>query len=147
MTLRKTALTLAITSLFALGGTAAAQGFGDDAGGAPPDAQQGTPPDAGGAAAPGAAPEPTVELTDQVIDDFVDVFVEVQKIEEDFAQQLDAAEDQAAAQAIHQEAQEKMVEAVEANGMNVEEYNEVAMALQGDPERLEEVIERTQDRL
>jgi hypothetical protein len=87
-----------------------------------------------------------VELTDEVVDDFVDAFSEVQKIEEDFAQQLDETEDQAEAQSIHQEAQEKMVEAVEGTGMNVEEYNEVAMALQGDPERLEEVIERTQDR-
>ncbi|MGM0552616.1 MAG: DUF4168 domain-containing protein [Pseudomonadota bacterium] len=179
--IRKTALTIALTSLFAVGGVASAQydGAGGGAqdgaqgemggaqGGAPPQggAQQGGAPPQGGAQQGGAPPQggaqggaqgggaagappmqeaPEVDLSEEEVDTFVDAFVAVQKVREDFAERLQDAEDEGDAQAMQQEAQDAMVSAVEDAGMDVEEYNEVAMALQNDPELMQEVQERAE---
>ncbi|ANB01638.1 DUF4168 domain-containing protein [Ectothiorhodospira sp. BSL-9] len=134
MEFRKTALTFAFASLFAVSGVAYAQDWGGQEGGAPPPEQQ------------GAMPGADVDLSDDTIDAFVDAFVEVQKVNDDFAQRLENAADAEEAQALHQEAQEEMVQAVEGTGMNVEEYNEVAMALQNDPELLDQVVQMAEER-
>ncbi|MCG5494352.1 DUF4168 domain-containing protein [Ectothiorhodospira variabilis] len=138
MEFRKTALTCALATLFALGGTAAAQDWGGQQGGG---AQDAPPPEH-----QGAMPGADVDLSDDTIDEFVDAFVEVQKVNDEFAQRLENASDAEEAQALHQEAQQEMVEAVEATGMNVEEYNEVAMALQNDPELLDQVVQMAEER-
>lgn len=129
MTIRKTALTIALAALFAAGGTALAQ----DA--------QGTGQPAFGEATPETA------VTDQTVDTFVDAFVAVQGIREDFTERLHGASDEAEAQALQQEAQEEMMRAVEQSGMSVQEYNEVAMELQNDPALMERVQEKALDRM
>ncbi|MGM0678122.1 MAG: DUF4168 domain-containing protein [Pseudomonadota bacterium] len=134
MEFRKTALTCVFATLFAVSGVAGAQSGGGQEGGAPPPEQQ------------GAMPGADVDLSEGTIDDFVDAFVEVQKVNEDFAQRLEDATDAEEAQALHQEAQEEMVQAVEDTGMNAEEYNEVAMALQNDPELLDQVVQMAEER-
>lgn len=130
MTIRKTALTIALATVFAAGGTAFAQSYG-------------------GAAQPGfgETTPATAALTEQTIDTFVDAFVAVQDIREDYTERLHGASDEAEAQALQQEAQEKMLGAVEAAGMSVQEYNEVALALQNDPELMRRVQEKAMDRL
>ncbi|WP_018141928.1 MULTISPECIES: DUF4168 domain-containing protein [unclassified Thioalkalivibrio] len=166
MNMRKTMLAMALTSLFAVGGAASAQtggaegGAGGDMGGAqggqPPaqegGAQGGQPPQGGaeGGAAQGGAPmqeAPEVDLSEEDIDTFVSAFVAVQEVREDFADRLQGAEDETEAQSMQQEAQDEMVSAVEDAGMSVEEYNEVAMALQNDPELMQEVQERAEAQL
>ncbi len=163
--IRKTALTIALTSLFAVGGVASAQyggaGGGDMGGaqggtqgemggaqgGTPPQggAQQGgAPPQGGAAGAPPMQQAPEVDLSEQDIDTFVNAFVAVQEVREDFAERLQGADNEGDAQAMQQEAQDEMVSAVEDAGMSVEEYNEVAMALQNDPELMQEVQERAE---
>lgn len=127
MTIRKTVLTIALAALFAASGTALAQGGGQ------PSFGENTPP--------------TAAMTEQTIDTFVDAFVAVQGIREDYTERLQAASDQGEAQGLQQEAQEKMMQAVEASGMSVQEYNEVAMTLQNDPELLERVQEKAMDRM
>ncbi|WP_017940584.1 MULTISPECIES: DUF4168 domain-containing protein [unclassified Thioalkalivibrio] len=166
MNMRKTMLAMALTSLFAVGGVASAQyggaegaAGGGDMGGAqggqPPaqdggagaGAQGGQPPQGG---AQGGAPmqqAPEVDLSEQEIDTFVSAFVAVQEVREDFADRLQNAEDETEAQSMQQEAQDEMVNAVEDAGMSVEEYNEVAMALQNDPELMQEVQERAEAQL
>jgi hypothetical protein len=131
MTIRKTALTIALAALFAAGGTAVAQ------------SNEG----AGQAPAFGESTPATAALTEQTVDTFVGAFVAVQEIREDFTERLESASDQAEAQALQQEAQEKMMQAVEASGMSVQEYNEVALALQNDPELLQRVQERAAERM
>ncbi|AGA34826.1 putative conserved secreted protein [Thioalkalivibrio nitratireducens DSM 14787] len=133
MTIRKTTLTLALTSLFALGGTALAQDYGG-AGAAPPPAY--------GETTPGSA-----ALTEQTVDTFVDAFIAVQQIREDFAERLQSASDEHEAQTMQQEAQHEMMRAVEESGMSVQEYNEVAIALQDDPELMQQVQEKAADRM
>ncbi|WP_026287448.1 DUF4168 domain-containing protein [Thioalkalivibrio sp. ALJ24] len=162
MNFRKTALAFALTSMFAIGGVASAQTGGDGMGGgaqggapeggaqggAPPEggaqggAQGGAPPEGGGAPMQQEAPE--VDLSDEDIDTFVEAFVSVQQVREDFADRLQEAEDETQAQQMQQEAQDEMVSAVEDAGMSVEEYNEVAMALQNDPELMQEVQEQAE---
>jgi len=129
MTIRKTALTIALAALFAAGGTA----FAQDA--------QGTGQPAFGEATPQTA------VTDQTVDTFVDAFVAVQGIREEYTERLHGASDEAEAQALQQEAQEEMMRAVEQSGMSVQEYNEVAMALQNDPALMERVQEKALDRM
>ena len=146
MSFRKTALAFALTSMFAIGGVATAQtgDMGGAQGGAPP---QGGAPEQGGAPPQGGAPmqqAPSVDLSERDIDTFVNAFVAVQEVREDFANRLQQAEDETEAQAMQQEAQDEMVAAVEDAGMSVEEYNEVAMALQNDPELMQEVQERAE---
>lgn len=129
MTLRKTAMTIALAALFAAGGTAFAQyGGGEQPGFAE--------------SAPAAA-----AMTEQTIDTFVDAFVAVQDIREDYTERLHSAGDEGEAQALQQEAQEKMLRAVEAAGMSVQEYNEVALALQNDPELMQRVQDKAMDRM
>ncbi|WP_019625665.1 DUF4168 domain-containing protein [Thioalkalivibrio sp. ALJT] len=159
MNMRKTILTLALTSLFAVGGAASAQYGGAEGGAGGGDmggAQGGQPPaheggaGAQGGAAQGGAPmqeAPSVDLSEQDIDTFVSAFVAVQEVREDFANRLQSAEDETEAQSMQQEAQDEMVSAVEDAGMSVEEYNEVAMALQNDPELMQEVQERAEAQL
>ena len=130
MTLRKTALTIALAALFVTGGAALAQ---DSQGAGQPAFGETTPP--------------TAAMTDQTVDTFVDAFVAVQGIREDYTERLQNASDEGEAQGLQQEAQEKMMQAVEASGMSVQEYNEVAMALQNDPELMERVQEKAMDRM
>lgn len=85
-----------------------------------------------------------MDLSEEDIDTFVGAFVAVQEVREDFANRLQEAEDETEAQSMQQEAQDEMVSAVEDAGMSVEEYNEVAMALQNDPELMQEVQERAE---
>ncbi len=129
MTIRKTALTIALAAMFAAGGTALAQYEG------------------GGQPGFGETTPATAALTDQTIDTFVDAFVAVQDIREDFTERLHGASDEAEAQALQAEAQEKMLRAVEESGMSVQEYNEVALALQNDPELMQRVQDKAMDRM
>jgi hypothetical protein len=48
---------------------------------------------------------------------------------------------------MQQEAQEEMISAVEENGLNVEEYNQVAMALQSDPAMMQQVQRMAEERM
>ncbi|OOC48273.1 DUF4168 domain-containing protein [Thioalkalivibrio versutus] len=166
MNMRKTMLAMALTSLFAVGGAASAQYGGAEGGAGGGDmggAQGGQPPaqegGAGGGAQGGQPPQggaqggapmqeaPEVDLSEEDIDTFVSAFVAVQEVREDFADRLQSAEDETEAQSMQQEAQDEMVNAVEDSGMSVEEYNEVAMALQNDPELMQEVQERAEAQL
>ncbi len=90
---------------------------------------------------------PDVDLSEEDIDTFVAAFVAVQEVREDFADRLQDAEDESEAQSMQQEAQDEMVSAVEDAGMDVEQYNEVAMALQNDPELMQEVQERAESEM
>ena len=126
MTIRKTASTLALAAMFAAGGSAFAQSSGG----------------AGQAPAPGEQTPAAAPMTEKTVDVFVDAFVSVQEIREDFAERLQSASDEAEAQATQQEAQEKMIQAVEQSGMSVQEYNDAAMALQNDPELMRKVQEK-----
>jgi hypothetical protein len=129
MTIRKTALTIALAAMFTAGGTAMAQSY---------DALD----------QPGfGASTPTAALTDQTLDTFVHAFVAVQDVLEDYTERLHSASEEREAQELQLEAQERMVRAVEAAGMSVQEYNEVVVALQNDPELMQRVQQKAMERM
>jgi hypothetical protein len=86
----------------------------------------------------GAAPPPqsqpeAVEVSDEQLRQFVDAATEVQSVQEEYAAEIQSTQEADEAQSLRQEAQEKMVEAVEGAGLSVSEYNLIAQRLQEDP--------------
>lgn len=136
MTIRNTALSFALTSLFlfslfGLGGVATAQSEADSNAGA-----AGT-----------ANPPAKLSMGEQALDTFVDAFVAVQKIHLHLASRLDQAADAAELQALRQQAQQDMARAVEKEGMTIQEYNATTVVLQLDPELMQRIEERARKRL
>lgn len=101
----------------------------------PPQQQQGMP----------AQQQPQIEpVTDEEIWNFVRAVDEVSGIVEELRPQLEAANGQEEAQRIQQDAQTRMIEAVEGEGLTPQRYNEINMAAQADPalgERISEIAE------
>lgn len=130
---RRLPLALALAALFGLSGAAVAQGQ-------PPEGQPsyGAEPPAG---------QQGAQIDPQTLDSFVDAFVAVQQIREGFAARLQDVDSEAEAQAMQQEAQEEMISAVEEAGLNVEQYNQVAMALQSDPAMMQRVQQMAEERM
>lgn len=126
--LTRTAI-FAVLALFGLGTAGIAHSAPEGA--APPQGQQ-----------PGAAQN--VEVSDAQLEQFVDAATEVQTVQQQYAAEIQSTQEAEEAQALRQEAQEKMVEAVEGSGLSVSEYNLIAQQLQQDQslvERLNQIQE------
>jgi len=74
------------------------------------------------------------DITDQQLDQFAEAALAVNEIGRKYGPELQAAEDEAAAQEIRTQAQEEMVEAVENQGLTVQEYNAIYAAAENDQE-------------
>lgn len=74
-----------------------------------------------------------VQVSDSQLQSYVDVAAKVSQIRADFERQMASVEDAEQAQSLQAEASAEMIEAVQASGMSVEEYNQIAYALQSDP--------------
>lgn len=93
-------------------------------------------PDAPPPAAGEAAPMPD----DATLEKFSVAFAEVLNLQQDFARQLEGVESDEQAREMQQQVQQDMVEAVEESGMSVEEYNDVAIQLDQNPQLREKVM-------
>lgn len=82
------------------------------------------------------------DVSEEQIDQFVEAHIAVNDVREEYTDQLQEAEDQEEAQQLQQEANQAMTSAIEDTGMDVEEYEEVAMAVNADPDVRNEVMER-----
>ncbi|NLJ62018.1 MAG: DUF4168 domain-containing protein, partial [Alcaligenaceae bacterium] len=80
-----------------------------------------------------AAPE-VVQPTDEELERYIGAAQKVAAVAQEYQPQLEQASDDAARQQIMQEADEKMVAAVEEDGLSVEEYNGISLAIQQDAE-------------
>lgn len=95
------------------------------------------------------APEPMQEqqeFDDETLERFADAYVAVGEVHDEYSQRLqgtDATED---AQALQQEANNKMVAAIEAKGLEVQEYSAVAAALERDTHLREKVVRMIEQR-
>jgi hypothetical protein len=87
----------------------------------------------GRAAAPQTGEAPVANVTDDKLENFVDAATEVQNVQTTYTERMKQAADQQQAQSLRQEAQDKMVSAVEESGLTVQEYNLIAQRLQTDP--------------
>ncbi|MBH8579010.1 DUF4168 domain-containing protein [Halomonas pacifica] len=78
-------------------------------------------------------------FSDDQLQQFADASQEIAAISQEYTQRLQDAEDEAAQQEIRLEANERMVEEVEATGLEVNTFNAIGQAIQQDPELLERV--------
>jgi len=101
-------------------------------------AQAGQAP--GQAAAPAASqgrPTAGVAASENVSDEKLQQFVasaqQVAVMSQQYSQQLQGVNDQAAQQQLMQQANQKMVQTVQANGLTVQEFNDLSEAVDRDP--------------
>ncbi|RFA29840.1 hypothetical protein CAI21_08370 [Alkalilimnicola ehrlichii] len=81
------------------------------------------------------------DFSDDSLNQFADSYVDILDIQQDFTARLEGAEDPEQAQQLQQEANEEMVQAIEDNGLSVQEYTEIARAMDTDPELRQQVVE------
>ncbi|WP_416138374.1 DUF4168 domain-containing protein [Halomonas sp. HK25] len=99
---------------------------------------------------PAAAPEqpqasaPAMDISDQQLQQFADASEEIVVISQEYTERLQAAEDEPAQQEVQMEANDKMVEAVEDSGLDVDTFNAIGQAVQQDPELMQRVQDMVQ---
>ncbi|WP_298012634.1 DUF4168 domain-containing protein [uncultured Castellaniella sp.] len=93
------------------------------------------------AAGPGAAYETIDQPTDEQLQRYASAVREVSGVVAEYQPRFEAAPDEDAKQAVRVEADQKMVDRVEAGGMSVAEYNGISQAVRKDPE-LRKKVER-----
>ncbi|QJD58799.1 DUF4168 domain-containing protein [Pseudomonas sp. gcc21] len=125
-TLKTLAAAVALAALGATAPAAFAQATGGTPQGATQGAQQGAPAGQMGGA--------QTEISEEDLQKFSKADSAVGEIRDDFSQRLSQAENQEEAQSLQMEAQEKMVEAVQSEGLEIPKYNEIATRMQSDPE-------------
>lgn len=86
------------------------------------------------ASATGALAQSAGTYDDATLSQFVDAYVQIAQISESLGSELSSVQDQAQAQAMQEEAQVEMVQAVEDAGLTVAEYNAIAYEVETDPE-------------
>ena len=86
------------------------------------------------------------EVSESQINAFVEAYIAVNEVREDYTARLQEAEDQEQAQQLQQEANDAMTAAIEDNGMSIEEYQEVAMAVNADADVREQVTTMLEER-
>lgn len=84
--------------------------------------------------APQAQPPAAEDISDQQLEQFAEAALAVNEIGRKYASELQGAEDESAAQDIRAQAQEEMMQAVEDEGLSVEEYNAIYAAAENDQE-------------
>jgi hypothetical protein len=87
-------------------------------------------------AAPAA---PAQDVTDADIEHFANAVLAVEDIRQTYEKALATTDDEGEKTSLQKEAQEKMVDAIEIEGLTVERYQVVAQALQSDPAMWEKV--------
>ena len=85
---------------------------------------------------------PDVDVSDAELDQVADAYQAVTEVREKFQQELGEVSDPERAQELQQQAGEEMVEAVEAQGLDVQTYNQVMEAAQVDEELRNQLLER-----
>lgn len=93
-------------------------------------------------ASPIVAAQDAADIDGATLDRFVVAFADVRDLQREFSTKLDGVTDQGEAQALQQEAQEKMVRAVEEAGLTVSEYNSVVTAMEQDEALRDEVLDQ-----
>jgi inosine-uridine nucleoside N-ribohydrolase len=121
--MRKQIITVLIASSMGLGATAFAQQAGSS-----------TP----GQNSPAASTAPAESSMQNFKNSDLEKFAEVQKpldeIRSEYSQRVQSTQEPEKAAKLQQEASDKMMEVVKSSGLEVETYNQIAMAVQSDPE-------------
>lgn len=88
-----------------------------------------------------AEPE-TIDVSDAQLNQFVEVQKQLVEIQETLTRELDGVEDSDRVYQLQLQANEEMTEAIEAADMTLEEYNQIAVSVQADPDLTERVNEQ-----
>ncbi|TVS11247.1 MAG: DUF4168 domain-containing protein [Wenzhouxiangella sp.] len=93
------------------------------------------------------APPPQVEMdvSDAQLEQFAEAQVAIIEIQQDFSGRLQEVEDPEKAHELQVQANEEMTSAVSDAGLDVESFNEIAMAIQNDPELQQRLTALLQD--
>ncbi|MDX1589156.1 MAG: DUF4168 domain-containing protein, partial [Oleiphilaceae bacterium] len=75
------------------------------------------------------------------LETFVELQDKIGTVRDDYVSRIESADSEDKARELQQEAQSKMVEVIEDAGMNVQEYNAIAVAYNSDPSIQERVDE------
>lgn len=82
------------------------------------------------------------DFSDEEIDKAANAYMDIIEIREEYHGKLTEVEDPEAAQEIQMEANEKITQAVEENGITVETYNDIITAAQTDEELMNDLLTR-----
>jgi PPE-repeat protein len=136
--IRPFAVAAAVTAALMFAAPALAQQPG--AGAAPPEAQQQE------AQQPAATQQQqaTEHVSDEQVEKFAEAYTEVAQLRDQYTQQIVETEDPERATELQQEANQRMIEAVEGKGLSVGEYNSIAEAMDRDAELQERVLQQLQ---
>lgn len=88
--------------------------------------------------APAQAPQ-AIQPSEAQIQQYVSAARKVEAVVQDYQPRLQAAQDEVARKAILQEADGKMVAAVQSDGLTVDQYNGISVAVQQDPQLRERI--------
>jgi len=90
---------------------------------------------------------PAAGIDTSTMNTFVDVYADVQQIRQEYTAKLQNATGEDAARGLQEEAQMKMVQAIQSGGITVEEYNEIVQTVTSNPELMAEVEEKLEQRM
>ncbi len=85
---------------------------------------------------------PDIDVTEEELDQVAEAYKAVTEVREKFQDELGQVEDPERAQELQEEAGQEMVEAVEAQGLDVQTYNQVMEAAQVDEELRNQLLDR-----
>lgn len=107
-----------------------------------------TPGTTSGAASATTGTETAGDFSDQELETFVDAAFKVTEVKRDFSPRLEAAEDDAAREALVAEAREAMMQAVkDTDGIDLETYNAIGQAAQSDEALNQRITALVRDRM
>ena len=87
-----------------------------------------------------AYPPVNHDLSADQLNSFADAYVEIMEIQQTYGAQLEGTEPPDEAQRIQEEANQKMLTAIEEQGLDLQEYTLIVNAVDSDPELREQVI-------
>ncbi|MDP3272036.1 DUF4168 domain-containing protein [Limnobacter sp.] len=96
--------------------------------------QAGSTPGQPAPAAPTAPAEPAANFNNADLEKFAKVQGPLQEIRNEYSQKVQSTQEPEQAAQLQQEATGKMMEVVQDSGLEVQTYNQIAVALQSDPE-------------
>lgn len=83
----------------------------------------------------GAQPQQDVDVSDQELRTFTEAFIDVQEIRDDLNREMEDAQNAEEAQALQEEADQRMVEVIEEeHEIGIERYNQISQAMRADSE-------------
>lgn len=92
------------------------------------------------AQSPPAAQQSQVEVGDQEVRKFAEIYVEIEKTRSELAREMANAETQEQAQDVEVRMQDEMIATIQDSGWSVDQYNQVANAINNDPQLREEAL-------